>query len=344
MAGVDFPREEERLAELVSAREAGRRSTTVLNDTFAVLRAGTERGLGGRSRLRRGDQLRRRRARRPAGPLPRARRDHRRLGRRLRRRARRGLEGGAQLRRPRPRRRRSSSAVPAHFGFETPYELAEAIHAQERSPSAGCSSCRRSCSPRPRHDEVAAEIVDRLADEVVALAWTALTRLGLDRRRGRGSARRRSPAGSRIRGWSSGSATGCRGVATVRVTGSPPIVGAALLALDELGAGGEAQARVRAELCGGGRWLRCTSGRRRASTRGTMSRGRRARPRHRRRRVHGARRTVRLGEDDRAADAGRARGGRRRRDLHRRARRDVRARRRTATWRWSSRTMRSTRT
>ena len=34
----------------------------------------------------------------------------------------------------------------------------------------------------------------------------------------------------------------------VRVTGAPPIVGAALLALDEVGADGEAQARVRAEL------------------------------------------------------------------------------------------------
>jgi hypothetical protein len=41
--------------------------------------------------------------------------------------------------------------------------------------------------------------------------------------------------------------TGLPGV-TVRVTGSPPIVGAALLALDELGANGDAQARVRVEL------------------------------------------------------------------------------------------------
>ena len=32
------------------------------------------------------------------------------------------------------------------------------------------------------------------------------------------------------------------------MTGSPPIVGAALLALDELGANGEAQTRVRNEL------------------------------------------------------------------------------------------------
>jgi hypothetical protein len=35
---------------------------------------------------------------------------------------------------------------------------------------------------------------------------------------------------------------------TVQITSAPPIVGAALLGLDELGAGGEAQARVRREL------------------------------------------------------------------------------------------------
>jgi hypothetical protein len=34
----------------------------------------------------------------------------------------------------------------------------------------------------------------------------------------------------------------------VHATAEPPIVGAALLGLDELGAGGEAQARVRREL------------------------------------------------------------------------------------------------
>ena len=37
-------------------------------------------------------------------------------------------------------------------------------------------------------------------------------------------------------------------VATVHVTRSPPIVGAALLGLDEIGADGDAQARVRREL------------------------------------------------------------------------------------------------
>jgi hypothetical protein len=38
------------------------------------------------------------------------------------------------------------------------------------------------------------------------------------------------------------------GAITVRVTSSPPIVGAALLGLDALGAGAAAQERVRREL------------------------------------------------------------------------------------------------
>ena len=37
-------------------------------------------------------------------------------------------------------------------------------------------------------------------------------------------------------------------VASVRVTGTPPIVGATLLALDSAGAGPKAQERVRAEV------------------------------------------------------------------------------------------------
>ena len=144
------------------------------NDTFAVLRAGTERGWGvavvcgagincvgvapdGRARA-----------------LPGARRDHRRLGRRLRRRARRASRPRRAARTAAARRRRSSSACPAHFG------LRDAARARRgdpprRDPAArACSSSRRSSSPRPRDDAVAAEIVDRLADEVVALARVAL--------------------------------------------------------------------------------------------------------------------------------------------------------------------------
>src|SRR6185312_12918930 len=93
------------------------------------------------------------------------------------------------------------------------------------------------------HDEVAAGIVDQLADEVVALAGTAIGRLALD-----GSEVEVLLGGGLLQGENSRVVerirAGLPGV-PVHVTGSPPIVGAALLALDELGANGEAQARVR---------------------------------------------------------------------------------------------------
>ena len=85
-------------------------------------------------------------------------------------------------------------ACPAHFGLSAPRELAEAIHLGADPGAARCSSSRRWSSPRPQRDAVAAEIVDRLAAEVVALARAAVTRLSLARRAGRGPARRRAHA------------------------------------------------------------------------------------------------------------------------------------------------------
>ena len=46
MAGVDFPAEEEELQERIASAAAGPSATSVANDTFAVLRAGTESGWG----------------------------------------------------------------------------------------------------------------------------------------------------------------------------------------------------------------------------------------------------------------------------------------------------------
>jgi len=127
-------------------------------------------------------------------------------------------------------------------------ELAEAIHHDqiahrrigELPPVVFAESAR---------DPVAAGIVQHLADEVVALARVALQRLDLTH----------EPVevvlgGGLIRGNGTLEAaieTGLREVGdaiTVRNTESPPIVGAALLGLDELGAGAEAQERVRREL------------------------------------------------------------------------------------------------
>ena len=74
------------------------------------------------------------------------------------------------------------------------------------------------------------------------------------------------------------------------------------------------------------------------------ARGRGARSRDRRRRVHGARRAVGLRQDDDAADDRRARGDHRGRDPDRRPRRQRARPDASATSRWSSRTTRSTRT
>jgi N-acetylglucosamine kinase-like BadF-type ATPase len=247
MAGVDFPAEEERLAELVSARDWAEH-TTVLNDTFAVLRAGTEEGWGVAVVCGAGINC--------VGVAP--------DGRHLRFPALGAITGdwgggfdvgltavskAARSFDGRGAKTTLEQAVPAHFGLATPYELAEAVHTKRISE-------RRVLELAPivfaeaAHDEVAAEIVDRLAAEVVALARTALVRLGLDEMPvevllGGGLMQATdSPVVEKIR-----SGLEALGPAiTVRVTGWPLVVGAALLGLDELGVRPEAQARVRTEV------------------------------------------------------------------------------------------------
>jgi N-acetylglucosamine kinase-like BadF-type ATPase len=241
MAGVDFPREEERLADLVSGRRWASR-TTVVNDTFAVLRAGTEQGWGvavvcGAGINCVGVSPDGRHVRFPAlGAITGDWGGGYDVGLAAVSRAARSFDGRGE-------KTSLEQAVPAHFGLETPYELAEAMH-------AGRIVQRRVLELAPvvfaeaERDPVAAAIVERLADEVVAMAGTALARLGLDGGEvllGGGLLQgENSHVVERIR-------AGLPGV-DVRVTGAPPIVGAALLALDELGADGDAQARVRAEL------------------------------------------------------------------------------------------------
>ena len=243
MAGVDFPREEERLAELVGARRwAG--ATTVLNDTFAVLRAGTEQGWGvavvcGAGINCVGVAPDGRQVRFPAlGAITGDWGGGYDVGLAAMSKAARSFDGrGPQT--------TLEQAVPAHFGLVTPYELAEAIHAK-RIAERRLLELSPVVFAEAEHDEVAAEIVDRLAAEVVALARVAIDRLGFE------------PGGVEILlggGLLQGEDSrvvelirrGLRGVA-VRVTGTPPIVGAALLGLDQVGADAGAQARVRAEL------------------------------------------------------------------------------------------------
>jgi N-acetylglucosamine kinase-like BadF-type ATPase len=247
LAGLDLPVEERRLHEAVSGR-GWARSLVVANDTFAVLRAGTERGWGvavvcgaGINCVGVGPDGRH--ARFPAlGAIS-------------------GDWGGgfdvglaalsaaARSEDGRGRRTRLERLVPAHFGMRAPSELAEAIHL-ERIPLRRVVELAPLVLDEAADDPVAAALVERLAAEVVALAEVALRRLGLADR----------PAEVLLGGGlfqHAGSAlvetirTALEGVGSaiaVRVTSSPPIVGAALLGLDELGAGREAQERLRREL------------------------------------------------------------------------------------------------
>jgi N-acetylglucosamine kinase-like BadF-type ATPase len=247
MAGVDFPAEEETLRDAVSER-GWARSVHVGNDTFAILRAGTERGWGvavtcGAGINCVGVSPDGRHARFPAlGAIT-------------------GDWGGgydvglsavwAAARSEDGRGPRTSleRAVPARFGLSTPTELAEAIH-------AGRVDQRRVIELAPlvlaeaADDAVAAEIVQRLVDEIVALARVALMRLDLT-----GEAVEVLLGGGVLQDVDGDLLTeiaaGLRESAPkahVRPTAAPAIVGAALLGLDQLGAGSEAQSRARREL------------------------------------------------------------------------------------------------
>ena len=247
LAGVDFPVEVERLGALVTARGWARR-VFVDNDTFAVLRAGTDRGWGvavvcGAGINCVGVAPDGRHARFPAlGPIT-------------------GDWGGgydvglaavsaaARSEDGRGPRTTLERAVPAHFGLDTPSALAEAIHFG-RIPQPRVVELAPRVLAEAAHDAVAAAIRDRLAAEVVALARVALERLDLveqpvDVVLGGGLLQQGD--GALIAAVEAGLREVARAGA-VHVSQEPPVVGAALLGLDALGAGEDARERLRLAL------------------------------------------------------------------------------------------------
>jgi N-acetylglucosamine kinase-like BadF-type ATPase len=141
------------------------------------------------------------------------------------------------------------TAVPVHFGLRHPLEVSAALHLRQIE-TARLGELARVVFDLSDEDPVAAGIVRRLADEVVAFAAAALHRLELTR------ADPDVVLGGRLLRAASPSVVESitRRVqevaprARVLVAPSEPIAGAALLGLDALGADSHASARARAEL------------------------------------------------------------------------------------------------
>jgi N-acetylglucosamine kinase-like BadF-type ATPase len=246
LSGLDYPVEEERLLALAGRRWAER--TLTGNDTFAVLRAGTDTGSGVAVVCGSGINC--------VGVAP--------DGRRVRFAAIGELSGewgggfdvglaalyaAVRSEDGRGPKTELEEKVPAHFGLARPLEVTEAIHferiAQERLGELAALVLEAAAS-----DSAAAAIVDRLAAEVVAFARAALTRLELtgesvDVLLGGGLLQARNAR--LLNGIEAGlSKVGPK--IGARVNEAPPIAGAALLALDEIGAGESAKEQLRREI------------------------------------------------------------------------------------------------
>ena len=244
LAGADLPAEEAALRAAVEARGWAAR-TAVGNDTFAILRAGSDRGWGvavvcGAGINCVGVAPDGRTARFPAlGPITGDWGGGLDVGMAALAAAARGEDG-------RGARTSLEQSVPAAFGLTSARELGEAIH-------TGAIPLRRMLELAPlvlaeaARDDVAAGIVARLADEVVAFARAALTRLDLldepvELLVGGGLMRN---ADGRLAEAIDAGVRQLGSQITARVVPEPPIVGAALLGLDELGADAVAHARAR---------------------------------------------------------------------------------------------------
>ncbi|MFB6769013.1 N-acetylglucosamine kinase [Streptomyces sp. NPDC056337] len=245
LANADLPVEEEQLAAALHARTWGAR-VDVRNDTFAILRAGVDEPLGvavvcGAGVNCVGMRPDGRTARFPA------------IGRLSgdwgggwglaeealwhAARAEDGRGGPTELAR----------TLPAHFGLDSMYALIEALHLRRVEPARRHELTPVLFATAAAGDPLARSVVDRQADEVVAMATVALTRLDLLSEPapvllgGSVLAARHPQLDDRIRELLAARAP--KAVPTV-VT-ARPVLGAALLGLDRVGAAAGARARVR---------------------------------------------------------------------------------------------------
>ncbi|MCX4880857.1 N-acetylglucosamine kinase [Streptomyces sp. NBC_00847] len=250
LANADFPVEEEQLAAALQARAWGAQ-VEVRNDTFAILRAGiTEpRGVAvvcGAGINCVGMRPDGRTARFPA------------LGRIS------GDWGGgwglveealwhaARAEDGRGAPTALARVLPAHFGHDTMLALIEALHLEEVAPARRHELTPVLFATAADGDPIARAIVDRLADEVVAMATVALTRLDLLEEEtpvllGGGVLAAQHPQlNDGIKELLATRAP----KAVPRVVTASPVLGAALLGLDRVHAGQAVHDRVRAHFTG----------------------------------------------------------------------------------------------
>lgn len=249
-AGADFPDEERRLARLYERRGIASR-VVVRNDTHAALRAGSDEGWGvavvcGAGINCLGVAPDGREARFPAlGPISGDWGGGHAIGLAA-------LSAAVRARDGRGPRTTLEQLVPSRFGLRRPVDVTLAVyrgrlgdaHLRDLAPDVfGAAGAG---------DAVARSIVDRLADEIATMAVAALRRLSLLRREpavvlAGGLFRVDDPPFfDRIRDGVTRKAPRAR---IIRLA-APPVLGAALLALDRLGRDdrGAAGAAIRAAL------------------------------------------------------------------------------------------------
>lgn len=252
LANADFPLEERELRDAVHARGWGA-STHVLNDTFAILRSGVDEPRGVAVVCGAGVNC--------VGMLP--------DGRTARFPAIGRISGdwgggvflaeealwwAARAEDGRGEATALASALPGHFGLGSMYELIEAMHLGRIAAKARTELAPVLFRVAEEGDPVARRIVDRQAEEVVALASVALQRLGLlDEETtvvlGGGVLAARHP---QLIDGIAGALAARAPKAVPKVVTAPPVFGAALLGLDHVGAPPAARDRLRAHYAAAG--------------------------------------------------------------------------------------------
>ena len=245
LAGADLPADDRRIARWLGGRGITEQAT-VRNDTFAVLRAGTDRSWGVAVVCGFGINC--------SGVAPDGR---------ITRFPSVGLlsgdwgggtdVGGAAMWHAiraedgRGERTALSTMVPQHFGFKRPRQVLDAMYFGRIDEDRVAELSPTVFRAARQGDAVARSIVDRQADEVVALAATAIrrlrmTKLDVDVVLGGGIfLNEEEDFFERIRAGLEAMASDVH----IRILSAPPVVGAALMGLDQLGAQRAARARLR---------------------------------------------------------------------------------------------------